>query len=145
MPDGVLKSLLPDAEKSEFWFEHNGKILFEGVKFNNAVFDACRAAMLQAGNHTEQHLDMVDHSGDANEKVNSPVIPDGWVDCSERMPEDGQEVITHNIFGYRYVSFFDEHSGLFFDRPDGNQMNCIEHILVSHWRPAPAAPQQEVK
>ena len=47
VPDGVLKSLLPDAEKSEFWFEHDGKILFEGVKFNNAVFDACRAAMLQ--------------------------------------------------------------------------------------------------
>lgn len=47
--------------------------------------------MLQAGNHTEQHLEMVDHSGDANEKGsdgtfidegtkqagNSPVIPDG--------------------------------------------------------------------
>lgn len=32
-----------------------------------------RAAMLQAGNHTEQHLDMVDHFGDANEKV-EPVI-----------------------------------------------------------------------
>ncbi|WP_227409059.1 MULTISPECIES: hypothetical protein [Citrobacter freundii complex] len=31
------------------------------------------AAMLQAGNHTEQNLDMVDHSGDANEKV-EPVI-----------------------------------------------------------------------
>ncbi|MEG6062837.1 hypothetical protein UXP18_02600 [Enterobacter asburiae] len=31
-------------------------------------WNACRAAMLQAGNHTEQHLDM----------VNSPVIPDGW-------------------------------------------------------------------
>ncbi|QAT69546.1 restriction alleviation protein, Lar family [Citrobacter freundii] len=28
-----------------------------------------RTAMLQAGNHTEQHLDMVDHSGDDNEKV----------------------------------------------------------------------------
>lgn len=69
VPDGVLKSLLPDVEKSEFWFEHNGKIFFEGVRFNNAVFEACRAAMLQAGNHTEQHLDMVDHSGDANEKV----------------------------------------------------------------------------
>lgn len=38
------------------------------------------AAMLQAGNHTEQHLDMVDHSGDANKMVaaNSPVTPDGW-------------------------------------------------------------------
>ncbi|EAA8256877.1 hypothetical protein [Salmonella enterica] len=31
--------------------------------------NACRSAMLQAGNHTEQHLDMVDHPGDANEKV----------------------------------------------------------------------------
>lgn len=47
--DGVLKSLLPDAEKPDFWFEHNGKIFFEGVKFNNAVFEACRDAMLQGG------------------------------------------------------------------------------------------------
>ena len=47
VPDDVLKGLLPDVEKAEFWFEHNGKILFEGVKFNNAVFNACRAAMLQ--------------------------------------------------------------------------------------------------
>ncbi|HFO0273649.1 TPA: hypothetical protein ACHICZ_005130, partial [Enterobacter asburiae] len=39
-----------------------------------------RAAMLQgARNHPEDNLDMVDHSGDANEKGNSPVIPDGWV------------------------------------------------------------------
>lgn len=38
--------------------------------------DSCRAAMLQAGNHTEQHLDMVDHSGDTHKMVagNSPVI-----------------------------------------------------------------------
>ncbi len=56
--EGVLKSLLPDVEKSEFWFEHNGKIFFEGVRFNNAVFEACRAAMLQAGKY--------------------PVTPDGW-------------------------------------------------------------------
>ncbi|EPX2651552.1 DUF551 domain-containing protein [Salmonella enterica] len=119
----------------------------------------CRAAMLQAGNHTEQHLEMVDHSGDANEKGsdgtfidegtkqagNSPVTPDSWISCSERMPEDGQEVIVHNKLGYRYVSYFDEHSGLFFDMRGGNQMNCIEHIFVTHWMPLPAAPQQEVK
>ncbi|MEG5661374.1 DUF3850 domain-containing protein [Enterobacter bugandensis] len=47
VPDEVLKRLLPDAEKAEFWFEHDGKILFEGVKFNDAVFEACRSAMLQ--------------------------------------------------------------------------------------------------
>ncbi len=29
VPDGVLKSLLPDAEKPDFWFEHNGKIFLK--------------------------------------------------------------------------------------------------------------------
>lgn len=76
---------------------------------------------------------------------NSPVIPDGWVACGEQMPEDEQEVIVQNKMGYRYVSYFDEHSGLFFDMRGGNQMNCIEHIFVTHWMPMPAAPQQEVK
>ncbi|HAE3252855.1 TPA_asm: DUF551 domain-containing protein [Salmonella enterica subsp. salamae serovar 48:d:z6] len=73
---------------------------------------------------------------------NSPVIPGGWISCSERMPEDEQEVIVHNKFGYRYVSYFDEHSGLFFDMRGGNQMNCIEHILVTHWMPLPEPPQE---
>ncbi|EAS0544808.1 DUF551 domain-containing protein [Salmonella enterica] len=72
----------------------------------------------------------------------APVIPDGWISCSERMPEDEQEVIVHNKLGYRYVSYFDEHSGLFFDMRGGNQMNCIEHILITHWMPLPAPPQK---
>ncbi|EPD0156862.1 TPA: DUF551 domain-containing protein [Salmonella enterica] len=74
---------------------------------------------------------------------NSPAIPGGWISCSERMPEDEQEVIVHNKLGYRYVSYFDEHSGLFFDMRGGNQMNCIEHILVTHWMPLPAAPEPD--
>ncbi|EGP0732930.1 DUF551 domain-containing protein [Salmonella enterica] len=77
-----------------------------------------------------------------SEQLNSPVTPDDWISCSERMPEDEQEVIVQNKFGYRYVSYFDEHSGLFFDMPGGNQMNCIEHILVTHWMPLPVPPQQ---
>ncbi|MGT2214507.1 DUF551 domain-containing protein [Enterobacter hormaechei subsp. xiangfangensis] len=76
---------------------------------------------------------------------NRDELPDGWVACSERMPEDEQEVITHNIFGYRHVSFFDEHSGNFFNRLDGSPVDCVEHVMVSHWMPLPAAPQQEVK
>lgn len=94
----------------------------------------------------EEDIEYVTPAFDAVRKVlegNSPVIPDGWVACSERMPEDEQEVITHNIFGYRHVSFFDEHSGHFFDRLDGSPVDCVEHILVSHWMPLPAAPQQE--
>ncbi len=178
VPDGVLKSLLPDAEKPDFWFEHNGKIFFEGVKFNNAVFEACRAAMLQGAEPVTTAYKLPDdfdfdrfndvvwletvasnphmHSPttstiamvalELNRKLaagNSPVIPDGWVACGEQMPEDEQEVIVQNKMGYRYVSYFDEHSGLFFDMRGGNQMNCIEHIFVTHWMPMPAAPQQE--
>lgn len=71
--EGVLKSLLPDVEKSEFWFEHNGKIFFEGVRFNNAVFEACRAAMLQGAKPVSQTYKLNKLSG------NSPVTPDGWV------------------------------------------------------------------
>ncbi len=105
----------------------------ERPSLNNGIvgfdegWNACRAAMLQGAEHVS----------------NRDELPDGWVACSERMPEDEQEVITHNIFGYRHVSFFDEHSGHFFDRLDGSPVDCVEHVLVSHWMPLPAAPQQE--
>ncbi|HFW3095789.1 TPA: DUF551 domain-containing protein [Salmonella enterica subsp. enterica serovar Muenchen] len=109
------------------------------------VWNACRAAMLQdnqrdlsqpVGPQVAEYEQIMLQAG------NSPVTQDGWISCSERMPEDEQEVIVHNKLGYRYVSYFDEHSGLFFDMRGGNQMNCIEHILVTHWRPMPAPPQQ---
>ncbi|HFZ9213310.1 TPA: DUF551 domain-containing protein [Salmonella enterica subsp. diarizonae serovar 61:r:-] len=104
---------------------------------------ACRAAMLQANQRDlSQPVDpqVADYEKTMLQAGNSPVIPDGWISCSERMPEDEQEVIVHNKLGYRYVSYFDEHSGLFFDMRGGNQMNCIEHILVTHWMPLPEPP-----
>ncbi|EGK2725555.1 DUF551 domain-containing protein [Salmonella enterica] len=100
------------------------------------AWNACRSAMLQGVEPVSQTYKLNELSG------NSPVTPDGWISCSERMPEYEQEVIVHNKLGYRYVSYFDEHSGLFFDMRGGNQMNCIEHILVTHWMPLPAPPQQ---
>ena len=42
-------------------------------------WNACRTAMLQAGNHTEQHLDMVVHSGDDNEKADCRLPFDQWL------------------------------------------------------------------
>ncbi|HEF0028381.1 TPA: hypothetical protein R8G57_002914 [Citrobacter freundii] len=42
-------------------------------------WNACRSAMLQADNHTEQHLDMVDHSGDDNEKSDCKLPFDQWL------------------------------------------------------------------
>ncbi|EBP1647794.1 DUF550 domain-containing protein [Salmonella enterica subsp. enterica] len=116
---GEVVTYTPDPEKAIIWLNnYSGTCVQEYVKLE-------RLQEALAGN--------------------SPVILEGWISCSERMPEDEQEVIVHNKLGYRYVSYFDEHSGLFFDMRGGNQMNCIEHILVTHWMPLPAAPQQEVK
>ncbi|EGP1154057.1 DUF551 domain-containing protein [Salmonella enterica] len=102
-----------------------------------------RAAIPQTGNFRENPISSTNNFRKiADTSTNSPVIPDGWISCSERMPEDEQEVIVQNKLGYRYVSYFDEQSGLFFDMRGGNQINCIEHILVTHWMPLPAAPQE---
>ena len=83
------------------------------------------------------------HDTPALNSVQSVVhVSDGWIPVSERMPEDEQEVLTINKMGHRFVSFFDKHSGLFFDRLDAPAACCIEHVLVTHWMPLPAAPQE---
>ncbi|EPN9190283.1 DUF551 domain-containing protein [Enterobacter roggenkampii] len=132
--------------------EIKGDLELDDIRLGVKIANGSRAAMLQGAENAESTTTMKAAPAlDSSPKIaespsgNSPVIPDGWVACSERMPEDEQEVITHNIFGYRHVSFFDEHSGHFFDRLDGSPVDCVEHVLVSHWMPLPAAPQQEVK
>ncbi|EOW2737464.1 DUF551 domain-containing protein [Klebsiella michiganensis] len=69
-------------------------------------------------------------------------VPGKWIPVSEQMPEDEQEVLTINKMGHHFVSFLDKHSGLFFDRLDAPAACCIEHVLVTHWMPLPAAPQE---
>ncbi len=71
----------------------------------------------------------------------TPVTPDGWISCSERMPDDRQEVVVQTHSGWRYIAFYESHSGLFYDSPEGD----VEYVLVTHWMPLPAAPQQEMK
>ncbi|ENJ5588436.1 DUF551 domain-containing protein [Salmonella enterica] len=116
-------------------------------------WNACRAAMLQAGNHTEQHLDMVDHSGDANEKgsdgtfidegtkqaCNSPVIPGGWISCSERMPEQGAYISAVSKHG-EYVAgqVIDD----WLDLHDGTSFGLDEVYLWMMLPPLLASPQQ---
>ncbi|MCJ8559149.1 DUF551 domain-containing protein [Klebsiella quasipneumoniae] len=83
------------------------------------------------------------HDTPALNSVQSVVtVPGKWIPVSEQMPEDQQEVLTINKMGHRFVSFFDKHSGLFFDRLDAPAACCIEHVLVTHWMPLPAAPQE---
>ncbi|EQA7149584.1 DUF551 domain-containing protein, partial [Escherichia coli] len=61
-----------------------------------------------------------------------------WISCSERMPDDGQEVVVQTHSGWRYIAFYESHSGLFYDSPEGD----VEYVLVTHWMPLPEPPQE---
>jgi hypothetical protein len=89
-----------------------------------------RAAMLQSFGNSEQ--------------LNSPVIQDGWVACSERMPERGVDVLVckMNPYGaYDEIETAQWHGGM-----KGDQTVFItssDAMEPEFWQPLPAAPQQE--
>ncbi|HCT8382074.1 TPA: DUF551 domain-containing protein [Citrobacter freundii] len=113
----VIKGILPTSNPDEY-----------ACCIAADMWNACRAAMLQAGNHTEQHLDMVDS---------------GWIPVSERMPDEGSEVI---VFRPRAEESNDPpvktatYKG---GREYYHGFDC--YCEPTHWMPLPAAPQQEVK
>lgn len=101
-------------------------------------WNACRAAMLQAGNspvhsglRPEQNIGSpaqspIDHG-------NSPVIPDCWIPVSERMPEtDG------NYWGWWSES---KRQGPVWFIKSELQAQFQSHE-ITHWMPLPAAPQE---
>ncbi|RYH95934.1 DUF551 domain-containing protein [Citrobacter werkmanii] len=69
----VPDELTREEYRRRFMMEDNFDDTYRGG------WNACRYAMLQAGNHTEQHLDMVDHSVDVNEKVDCRLPFDQWL------------------------------------------------------------------
>lgn len=72
------------------------------------------------------------------EPGNSPVIPDGWIPVSERMPDDTHWCVVITEYGY-YVQCWSEGQGWLGD--DISIPNCD----VTHWMPLPAAPKQEAE
>ena len=84
-------------------------------------WNACRAAMLQAGN--------------------SPATPDGWIPVSERMPKDGDIVLVVDD-GY-FVCEAQYREGEFYSAVRGRdeffETTCRD---VKHWQPLPAAPKE---
>ncbi|EFB6406940.1 ead/Ea22-like family protein [Escherichia coli] len=67
---------------------------------------------------------------------NSPVTPDGWISCSERMPNDAQWCVVDAADGY-YVQCWSEGQGWLGD--DISLRNCD----VIRWMPIPEPPQQD--
>ncbi|EPY4121387.1 dATP/dGTP pyrophosphohydrolase domain-containing protein [Escherichia coli] len=73
------------------------------------------------------------------EPGNSPVIPDGWISCSERMPEETGDIIV--------VSDGIVMSGISYSRRDGFYIAALEYDDdepiggVTHWMPLPEPPR----
>ncbi|MFP2268112.1 DUF551 domain-containing protein [Citrobacter braakii] len=127
-PDDLAKAFISAIEKEQdrlFGEDYlmDSKDCIDVIREEMERLNACRGTM----NH-----------GAAG---NFPVIPDGWVDCSERLPEEGG----------RYWCYVEEINSL---GKSHYQWNCSwngnvwsDPALsgrVTHWMPLPAAPQQEV-
>ncbi|MGK3245272.1 DUF551 domain-containing protein [Enterobacter kobei] len=77
----------------------------------------------------------------AYESGNSPAIQDGWVACSERMPEvEGHYLVWANA---SKLEGYCNHQDI--AAYQAGQWSNEFGWLVTHWMPLPTAPQQEVK
>ncbi|HAL6566824.1 TPA: DUF551 domain-containing protein [Escherichia coli] len=101
-----------------------------------AGWNACRAAMLQG--KSEQPQNAQQNIPENIPGGNSPVIPDGWISCSERMPDKLIPVMVMYEDGEMWSAMW---NGNRWD--DGTEYP--DPHSVTHWREMPAAPQQEVK
>lgn len=69
----------------------------------------------------------------------SPVTPDGWISCSERMPAQDDWVLIYSKYG-EYLA--GQVQGKYVELNDGT-LSWLGAAL--HWMPLPAAPQQEMQ
>ena len=99
-------------------------------------FNQCRSAMLQG----------------AERVSNRDELPDGWVACSERMPDNDDFVYIwpRPDFGVelhvaQYGKFDRRDTGWYAQLYEQNFGIEYQPITVTHWMPLPAAPQQEAE
>ncbi|EDU6200590.1 DUF551 domain-containing protein [Salmonella enterica subsp. salamae] len=127
-------------------------------------WNACRAAMLHGGenskslhavkaapvlNYSVKNIELLHADCRGKSDGNSPVIPDGWISCSERMP-DREYVLAGDFSGTHYLAsipnvqvgiyadWFDDEKPCW-DDGDGNDLHLKE---VTHWMPLPEPPQE---
>ncbi|EEV7621962.1 DUF551 domain-containing protein [Escherichia coli] len=121
--------VVPDARPS----------LNNGIVGFDEGWNACRATMLHGAKPVSQTYKLNKLSG------NSPVTPDGWISCSERMPEKGQNVLISVNFDSSLVEPLicsARYTGSTFRSGDATIKpgNGIEQ--ATHWMPLPEPPQE---
>ena len=104
-----------------------------------AGWNACRAAMLQG--KSEQPQNAQQNIPENIPGGNSPVTPDGWIGCSERMPEDTKMLLAFSqgeivaAYWNWVVNPIDYKKYRAFTYLSGNILDD-----VTHWMPLPEPP-----
>ncbi|MCH5363103.1 DUF551 domain-containing protein [Escherichia fergusonii] len=106
-----------------------------------AGWNACRAAMLQG--KSEQPQNAQQNIPENIPGGNSPVTPDGWISCSEQMPDSKKGVLVAREFAgkgdwrMKWATYIPGH-------PDANDGWIIPGASwkPSHWMPLPEPPQE---
>ncbi|HBV8758444.1 TPA: DUF551 domain-containing protein [Escherichia coli] len=102
-------------------------------------WNSCRAAMLHGAEPVSQTYKLNELSG------NSPVTPDGWISCSERMPEKNQNVLISVNFDSSLVEPLicsARYTGSTFRRGEATIKSGNGVEQVTHWMPLPEPPQE---
>lgn len=103
-------------------------VLLENVEA--MVDEACRAAMLHGAEPISQTYKLNQLSG------NSPVTPDGWISCSERMPAQDDWILIYSKHG-EYMA--GQVQGEYVELSDGT-LSWLGNAL--YWMPLPEPPQE---
>lgn len=96
-----------------------------------------RAAIPQTGNFRENPISSTNNFRKiADTSTNSPVIPDGWISCSERMPAQDDWVLIYSKHG-EYLA--GQVQGEYVELNDGT-LSWLGSAL--HWMLLPEPPQE---
>ncbi|EMR6844571.1 DUF551 domain-containing protein [Escherichia coli] len=96
-------------------------------------WNACRAAMLQG--KSEQPQNAQQNIPENIPGGNSPVIPDGWISCSERMPPQDDWILIYSKHG-EYMA--GQVQGEYVELSDGT-LSWLGNVLF--WMPLPEPPK----
>ncbi len=108
-------------------------------------WNACRVAMLQAGNFRENKNSSTNNFREIPEtSTNSPGTPAGWISCSDAVPAEYCDVILRDDLGNVLPGSWDK---VFCPIRGGNKMAFVDKDGVevespTHWMLLPEPPQE---
>ncbi|EAS6894216.1 DUF550 domain-containing protein [Salmonella enterica subsp. enterica serovar Give] len=123
--------------------EPTDEMIAAAMNCEDVLFNSDESFCVQFGNIYEAMLAAAPKPQNAPQNIpagKSTVTPDGWISCSERMPDNDESkpiaIFTGKCLGQgMFVATYDDDG--FFDYWEG-----MEIIGVTHWMPLPEPPRQ---